>query len=221
MNHVAVTDPTEEHRQRIPVCRGDASGLAVCRIRASEISLQPKYATHPRPRADLVGNCKTFAADRDHCVKRVFRFFKMRLLLEVERVGKQCWSKELRIALVMSLSRRAHNAAEMRRLGAFPRQLGAVALRRRPLIAENIGRRRLAIGVEQIDKPQCQKCALTQQHLGRSGWLIGHPLQKDSMGQSGRPRGRVSAHREPAFAPGVPNGKTITDTNIAPGAPVR
>src|SRR6266550_5457461 len=146
VHHVAMTHLTEEHRQCIPVCRSDAAGLAVCRIRAFEISLQPKYATHPRPRADLVGNCKTFAADRDHRVKRVFRFFKMRLLLEVERVGKQCWSKEMRIALLMSLSRRAHDAAQMRSLGSFAGQLGAIALSRRPLIAEYIGSRRLAIG---------------------------------------------------------------------------
>ena len=84
----------------------------------------------------------------------------------------------------MRLTGRAHDAAEMRRLGPLTGKLGAIALGGSPLIAEHIGSGWFAIGSEQIDKPQCQKRSLTQTDVWRGSWFISHPLQEDGVRQA-------------------------------------
>src|SRR6266550_641821 len=121
----------------------------------------------------------------------------MRFLLEVQRVGEQCGSEESNVAVAMRFTRRAHDAAEMGRLSPLAGQFGAIALGGRPLIAEHIGSGWLAVGSEQIDKPQCQKRSLTQTDVWGGGWFISHPLQEDGVGQARAARLQLSAHTRP------------------------
>src|SRR5712691_12108463 len=100
----------------------------------------------------------------------------MRLLFEVHRIGKQCWSDELDIVGTMRLTSRSDDATQVRGLGPFTRQLGAIALGGRPLIAEHVGRGWLTVGSEQIDEAECQKCPLPQTYFWGGGRLIRHPL---------------------------------------------
>src|SRR6266850_1862117 len=94
----------------------------------------------------------------------------------------------------MRLTGGAYDAAEVRRLGPLPGELGAIALGGCPLITEHVGRGWLAIGGEQIDKPQRQERPLTQTDVWGGGWFISHPLQEDRVGQARAARLEFSAH---------------------------
>src|SRR6266581_5632526 len=118
----------------------------------------------------------------------------MRFLLEVERIGEKGWRNQMDLASAMCVARRSHDATQMRCLGPFAGQLGAIALGGCPLIAEHVRRRWLAVGSEQIDEAECQKCPLPQTYVWRSGWLIRHTLQEDGMGKTAAARTEFSAH---------------------------
>ena len=94
----------------------------------------------------------------------------------------------------MRLTRRADDAAQVRGLGPLARQLGAIALGGRPLIAEHIRSRWLSIGSEQVDKSERQKSSLTQTNIRGGSRLFGHALQKDGVGQTPAASTAFSAH---------------------------
>jgi hypothetical protein len=145
----------------------------------------------------------------------------MRLLLEVERVREQRRREEGDVPGAMRFTRRSHDAAQVRRLGPFTGQLGAIALGGRPLIAEHVRRGWLSVGGEQINEAECQKCPLPQTYLWGGGWLIRHTLQEDGMGKTAAARTEFSAHARRLIAPDMPDGKTITRINIALVVPAR
>src|SRR5712691_7399966 len=118
----------------------------------------------------------------------------MRLLFEVHRIGKQCWSDELDIVGTMRLTSRSDDAAQVRGLGPFTRQLGAIAFGGRPLVTEHVRRWWLSIGSEQVDKPESQKGSLPQTNIRGGSWLFGHTLQEDGVGQPPAASTDFSAH---------------------------
>jgi hypothetical protein len=69
----------------------------------------------------------------------------------------------------------------MRCLGPFARELGAVTLGRRPLVAEHVGSGDFTIGSEQIHKTEREKRSLPQTNLWGCGRLIGHALEENGM----------------------------------------
>src|SRR2546422_11595110 len=94
----------------------------------------------------------------------------------------------------MRFTRRTYDAAEMGRLSPLAGKLGAIALGGRPLIAEHIGSGWLAVGSEQIDKPQRQKRSLTQTDVWGGARFIGHPLQEDGVRQAPAANLQLSSH---------------------------
>src|SRR5213594_2805931 len=108
----------------------------------------------------------------------------MGFLFEIERVSEEPRREGPGVVRPMRLTRRPHDAAEMRCLGPLAGELGAIALGSRPLVAERIGSRWLAIRSEQVDKSEHQKSPLTQTDVWGGGRLIGHSLQEDGMGEA-------------------------------------
>ncbi len=82
----------------------------------------------------------------------------------------------------MRFTRRPNDAAQVRGLGPFARQLGAIALGGRPLVAEDVRRWWLATGSEQVDKAERQKSSLPQTNIRGGSWLFGNSLQEDGVG---------------------------------------
>src|SRR6266566_10056703 len=111
-----------------------------------KFGLSTPHSSYAHPRRCEIGNLETLATDRDHRRERVFGLRQMALLFQVHRIGEQCGSERVDVLGPMRLASRAHDAAQMRRLRALTRELGAVALGRRPLIPEHVGSWRLAIG---------------------------------------------------------------------------
>jgi len=91
----------------------------------------------------------------------------------------------------------ADNPAQMRGLRPFAGQLSAVALGRGPLVSEDVGRGRFAIGCQKVDEAQCEECALTQTDFGRCRRFVGNPLQKHGMGQADGPGWVLIRHQAP------------------------
>src|SRR6267378_3822275 len=151
---VASADAAGQNRSLIACARGDSSRFGVCRVGAIEIRLEAANATHPHPRADPIGHFEPLVAHLDHRMERVFSLVEMQLLLEVERVREQRWRNEGEIPSAVRFTRRPNNAAQVRGLGPFARQLGAIALGGRPLVAEDVRRWWLATGSEQVDKAE-------------------------------------------------------------------
>src|SRR5882724_6830474 len=118
----------------------------------------------------------------------------MELLLEIERIREKCRCNQMDLARPMRLTSRAHDAAQVRGLGPFARQLGAIALGGRPLIAEHVRSWWLPIGSEQVDKAQSQKGSLPQANVRGGRWLFGHALQEDGVGQAPAAITDFSAH---------------------------
>src|SRR5712664_1615929 len=120
----------------------------------------------------------------------------MGFLFEIERVGEERRRQGPAVVRPMGLTRRANDAAQMRRLGALAGELGAIALGGCRMVAEQIRSRRLAIGREQIDKSQRQKSPLPQTDVWGSGGPISHPLQEYGMGQARGARLQFSTHAQ-------------------------
>ncbi len=158
------------------------------------ICLQTPYATQTQPRRDAVRCLQLVAANRDHRVQGVLGLLKMKLLLEIERIREKGWRNQMDLARPMRLTSRADDATQVRGFGPFARQLGAIALRGRPLIAEHIRSWWLPIGSEQVDKAESQKGSLPQTNIWGGSRLFGHALQEDGVGQSPAAIADFSAH---------------------------
>jgi hypothetical protein len=101
------------------------------------------------------------------------------LFFQEQRVGEERRREQLEILHAMDFVDRLHQPAEMHAFRTLDLELGAVALRGGPLIAECIRRDRFAIGAEQIHEAEHQEGALPKADLRVRGGAGCHAAQKD------------------------------------------
>src|ERR1700694_4302576 len=102
-------------------------------------------AAGAQPHGDGIRCGESVAGDAYQRPQYVFGFLEVDVL-EIQRVREQRGGKHPNLSGAVRLSGRAHDAAQVCSLGPFAGQLDAVPLRRRPLVAEDVRRRGLAVG---------------------------------------------------------------------------